>query len=355
MRILRRTLSAVLIVTSILALSAILFTLFLTVINAFPWTVTWDPWSILTAIGTVGATFVAVGLALRGWRQERDATARLIAAWVTDKFEPRADGSSYRRTTHVHIANEANEPVFGAKLNVQIGLDQTSIGPLGAPSVISVVPPRRELVFDISTPLLAHGDSWDPTVTLTFNDPKGRRWLRQSDGVLREVSGKKSRWSKQIRDIDERQLGDTRSLLNPMMLALVFLGGLRNPKTPPSELAVLLTPGAGGWADVEWDQLRSDLENYQPTSMVDYPAPRIARIKLSGDKKLEGRQVVGDGTGLELSNYMFMTLTLDPRLGWRVFSVGGTVPPDAINFGGSLIQEINPYEGTFVVPDGPEK
>lgn len=355
MSALRHSLTTLRLIVSILALSAIVVALFLTVINAFPWSVAWDPWSILTAIGTIGATFVAVGLAFRGWRQEKDATARLVAAWVTDKFEPRSDGSSYRRTTHVHIANEANEPVFSAKLNVHIGRGQTSIGPLGAPSVISVVPPRRELVFDISTPLLAHGDSWDPTVTLTFNDPKGRRWLRQSDGVLRDVSGKKSRWSKQIKDIDEQQLGDTQSLFNPMMFALAFLAGLRDPKTPSSELAVLLSPGAGGWADVDWDQLRHELENYQPTTMVDYPVPRIARIKLSGDKNLEGRQVEGDGTGLELSDYMFMTLTLDPQLGWRVFSVGGSIPLDAINFGGSLIQEINPYDGTIPANDGQEK
>ena len=305
--------------------------------HAFPWTVTWELWTVLTAMGTIGATLVALALALGGWLDSRAAAAKVVAAWVTDEYRPREDGLSYRRTTRVHIANEANEPVFNAKVSVHVGRDETPLGPLSVPAPISVLPPRRELVFDISIPLLAHLDTWSPKATLYFTDPQGRRWLRLSNGELRNVSRQRTFWSKSSRGVDERQLGDMTSVLNPMMVALA---GLRDPGTTPEELVMLLAPEARGWVELNWDQLRSELQRYQPTSMVDYPAERIARIKLSGDATLEGRQV--EGEGLELTDYMFMTLTLNPEQGWRVLSVGEHVPPDAICFGGSLLADVLP-------------
>lgn len=321
----------------VLALAAA--ALLLVLINYLPWTMEWDLWTVLTALGTVGATLVAVVLALRAALRDKAVTARVVAAWVTDDYQPHSDGSSYRRTTHVHIANEGDEPVFDARVNVVIGRDQTPIGPLSVPMPISVLPPRRELVFDISTPLLAHTDSWNPRALLYFTDPKGRRWVRDSDGGLRDVSREKARWS-ELGEADEKQLGDTQSVLNPMMIAFAFLAGLRDLGMAWEEMQVVLDPLASGWSETDWDQLRSELENYQPTSMVDYPAPRIARIKLSGDVSLEGRRV--EGEGLELPDYKFMTLTLTPKLGWRVFSVGSSVPPDAIDFGGSLREDVRP-------------
>lgn len=317
--------------------------------DAFPWSVTWELWTVLTAMGTIAATLVALALALRGWLDSRAAAAKVVAAWVTDEYRPREDGSSYRRTTRVHIANEANEPVFNAKVSVHVGRDETPLGPLSVPAPISVLPPRRELVFDISIPLLAHLDTWSPKATLYFTDPQGRRWLRLSNGELRNVSRQRTFWSKSSRGVDERQLGDMTSVLNPMMVALAFLTGLRDPGTTPEELVMLLAPEARGWVELNWDQLRSELQRYQPTSMVDYPAERIARIKLSGDATLEGRQV--EGQGLELTDYMFMTLTLNPDHGWRVFSVGGHVPPDAIFFDGSLLADVLPRIRPFPTED----
>jgi len=116
----------------------------------------------------------------------------------------------------------------------------------------------------------------------------------------------------------------------------------------------LLAPEAPGWAGVDWENLRSELADFQPTSMVDYPAPRIARIKLSGDKSLQGKRVEGNGKPLELGIYMFMTLTLDPHRGWRIFGVGGSVPPDAIFFGGSLVEEVEPHHGGRAADKGGE-
>ncbi len=328
------------VVFSALLLAVLVFALVF--LSKLPWVVGWDLWTALTAVGTIGATAIAIILSLRAWLQERDSTARVVTAWITDAYEPRSNGSSYARTVRVHLANEANEPVFNAIPNVQIGGDQISLGPLSVPSPLSVIPPRRELVFDVSIPLLAHTDSWRPTVTLRFTDPKGRRWHRLADGELRNVSKNKSRWSKGNPTMDERQLGDY-SVLNPMLRAIAFLHAVRETNASTESMAPLLANGASGWADMDWADLRNELENYQPTSMVNYPAPRIARIKLSGDPSLEGRQVQGDGLGLELTDYKFMTLTLEPQRGWCIFGVGGSLPPDAINFNGSLLTEIHSY------------
>ena len=309
-----------------------------------PWSISWDFWTVLTAIGTIGATIVALALALRSWFSERDATARVISAWVADEYRPRDDGVSYIRDATLHVANESDEPVFNAFINVHIGRDAIPIGPLAAPFPISVIPAHRELVFDISVPLLAHSGAWSPRAELTFVDPRGRRWFRGLNGEVQDVSHQGMSWSREPGHQDERQLGAQDSPFNPMFVALTFLGSLQVEGMKEEDLRLLLAPEAAGWTDVNWDQLRSELANFNPTSMVDYPAPRIARVKLSGDKSLEGMTVEGFGTPLELGNSMFMTLILDPRSGWRIFEVGESVSPDQIYFGGSLIDDLEPYK-----------
>lgn len=304
----------------------------------------WHLWIALTAFGTVGATVVALYLSFDAWRQNKEATARVVSAWITDTYEPRRDGSSYERTVKMHLANESNEPVFAATPNVQIGEGQVDLGPLSAPSPISVIPPRRELVFDISVPLLAHANSWNPTVSLVFNDPKGRRWLRRSDGTLENVTRKKSRWSNRRQKMDERVLGDD-NVLNPMFITEAFLEGLQQVDPTFNNMEPLLAKSAAKeWAEVDWVELRQEVNGYRPTSMIDYPAPRIARIKLSGDPNLEGRRVQGHGRGMKLAVFIFLTLVFEPARGWRVFGIGNAVRPDQINFGGSLLEEIQPYE-----------
>lgn len=326
--------------------------LVLLVIDLLPWIVSWNVWEVLTAIGTVGATLVAVVLALRAWLQERDSAARVVSAWITDEYQPRDDGSSYRRSVQLYVANESNQPVFNARVNVHVGRFQTPLGPLSAPAPISVVPPRRELVFDISIPLLGHPDSWNPKATLTFTDPKGNHWLRGLDGELRNVSRQRQRWSKRERPADDRQLGDMESVFNPMLVAFAFLACLRDSDISPEDLANLVASEAPGWANVDWAQLRRELEDHQPTSMVDYPAPRIARVKLSADPRLAGKSVEGVGRPLELAVAKFMTLTLDPLRGWRVFGMGPSVRPDAIYFASSLIEEVQPFQVDSVCEPG---
>ena len=315
------------------------------IVTFLPWTVNWELWNVMIAFGTIGATIVAVLLAARAIRKERDSTARVVAAWISDHYEPRADGSSYQRSVHVHVANEGGEPVFDARVNVLIGRGQTPIGPLSVPLPISVVPPRRELVYDISVPLRAHEDSWNPRVVLYFTDSKGRRWLRESSGELRDFSRDKAQWSGVLDAVDPVQVGDLNSVLNPMTIAVMFLNCLRSGEFSRDLQEVILAPDAPGWADVDWERLRVDLERYQPATFVDYPAPRIARVKLSGDPTLEGRRV--EGEGMELSDYRFLTLVLRPEFGWRIFSVGAGLQPTDIYFDGSLLEDIPPGSGRW--------
>lgn len=306
------------------------------------WAVSWDLWTVLTAVGTVGATVVAVILALRSWIQEKNATARLVSAWVSDEYQASADGSSYKRVSILHIANESNEPVFNAMVNVHIGTAEISLGPLAVPAPISVIPPRRELVFDISIPLLAHTNSWNPRATLTFDDPKGKSWLRKLNGELQSLQGQEMRWSKKPKAGDMRQLGNMESLFNPMTSVFSFLRALRSEPIDVEILRFWLASEAPGWEKTDWQKLGQKMEAYNPTSMVDYPAPRIARVKLSGDKSLEGKTVEGEGRNIRLDNLLFVTLTLHPELGWRIFAIGENVSPDTIYFDGSLAQEVRP-------------
>lgn len=305
------------------------------------WTRQADIWIILTAIGTTGATAVAILLALLGIRKDRDEVARVVAAWVTDEYEPREDGTSYERVVRVHIANQSNEPVFDARLNVVIGRDKMRLGPLSAPTPISVIPPRRELVYDISIPLLAHGQAWNPLATLYFTDPQARRWFRTADGKLQDVSKEKSGWSSSISAFAERQLGEMSSMFNPISVAMDFLASTRSSEFNKEEVLSTLAPEATGWEGADWGKIGDWLARYQPTSMVDYPAPRIARIKLSGDVELEGRHVEGEGA--ELDDVLIMTLTFSPIRGWRVFGIGEMVLPHEILFeGGSLLDDVWP-------------
>jgi hypothetical protein len=294
-----------------------------------------DVWVILTAVGTVAATVVAVWLAARALFDQKGAVARVVAAWVTDDYQPNAFSSSYLRTVVVHVANESNEPVYDAHVAVIVSLG-VRLGPLSAPMPIAVVPPRRELQFDISLPLLAHGDTFDPRVELSFSDPRGRRWLRDSLGRLSEVTGEASSWREMNEDdpLVSAQMGLIHDFINPMSVAIRFLYLLRlkGDEFKPDEIAQeVLAPEAAGWAVADWDSIRADLTDYQPTSMVGYPAEYIARVKLVGDSSLQGKQVEGK-SGIVLAHNLWLTLTFTPERGWRVWGLGNRVEPHQIQF-----------------------
>jgi hypothetical protein len=289
-------------------------------------------WDVLTAIGTLGATAIALWLAVAAWLRGRSSGARLVSAWVTDSYQPTTNGGDhYRRDVVLHVANESDEPVFDAHVIVIVGAVAVPLGSLSAPSPIAVLPPRRELTFDLSTAMRAYEDTWNPRATVSFGDRTGRRWIRDEDGTLRRASWR-ARWVTPKDASHERQMG-TLTLENPMFVALAFLNGLREGDTAdPENFNLALAPEANGWAEVDWEKLRQETMDFQPTSMVDYPAPYVARVKLSGDTTLQGKTVMSDDRVRLTGPIMFLTLVFSPDRGWRVFGVGNTVPPDRILF-----------------------
>lgn len=133
-------------------------------------TIKGEIWTIMEAFGTVGATILSLYLALKSVYKEKSDTARLVDCWTTTRYAPNDNGTSYTRSTKLHILNESNEPVFNASVNTVIGFRRSFIGPLSAPLPISVVPPHQELIYDITTPLLSYPDTSDPRATIAFFD-----------------------------------------------------------------------------------------------------------------------------------------------------------------------------------------
>lgn len=291
------------------------------------WNLQWEVWTVATALGTVGATAIALWLASRGAWRERNQIARVVSVWVTDEYLEREDEPAYRRRVVLHVTNESDEPIFNARVNVMVNDPPVRLGPLTAPPVLSVIPPRRELTFDLTVPFRAHEGTWSPRAEMFFTDPSGRRWNRTAAGELHDVTGEASTWSATV-PFDERQFGRQDSFDNPMLVAVSFLSSLIDG-TPSAELTIALAPEAAGWAQADWAELRERLEGFNPTSMVDYVTPCIARVKLVNAPDLEGRSVVGEGMALPIE-VQYVTLTRSASRGWRIFSVGGTNSPDEI-------------------------
>lgn len=289
------------------------------------WTVSWDVWTAASAVGTIGATAVALWLAVRGIRIERDRASRVVSAWVSDEYLPDPETHRYRRKAVLHVANESDEPVFGARVSVLVGEDGVRLGPLAAPSIISVIPPRRELKFDISTALRAHEQSWMPRAELFFKDPHGRRWLRNADGDLREVTGERSELVHDGEN-DMRQVGDLQSQENPLVIAMMWLEAVRGGRLDDVEFTS--APEADGWQSTDWAALAHHLRDTQPTSFVDYPAASVARVKVTDDVSLQGMVVRGEGVVLDGGSWI--TLTRSASRGWRVFAIGRAVRPDDV-------------------------
>jgi hypothetical protein len=87
----------------------------------------------------------------------------------------------------------------------------------------------------------------------------------------------------------------------------------------------LLAKEAVGWESADWNKCRKDWYKLLPTSFVQYPAPRIAQIKLA-KLEFEGKQVANSTHLLEVT---IVTLTLGTG-GWRTFGIGSPLPPEQI-------------------------
>lgn len=322
------------------------------------WGATW--WDALSALGTVGAVVLALGLAFaenararraeKGLQEERlrqrldlqESAAGMVSAWIEMTPVPSADGTHYERHAVVHVANESNRPAYNA--NVCVGIQNepgrwTPVGPLSVPLPLPVLAPRSRQTWDITLPLLACSmDSGNfvsnPTAAIAFSDASGQRWTRDFDLGLTRQSGSADAALFAIDQAHgEEQVGQIDNPFNPIGVVVTFLHAMSREEGPDLRLAKgLLDPAAAGWAGVkddEWTDAAGDWADLGVAAHVHYPAPRIAYVKALTDDAADQR--VNSPGYVEVPMTLF-TLRFIRGVGWRIFSIGSATRADLIEF-----------------------
>lgn len=321
------------------------------------WSAPW--WDGVAALGTLAAValaaLVAVVEATRARKairernelisqqreDERRKVAALVSAWVESTYEPSHDGSHYDQRAHVFIANESDEPVFEVNVTVGAGEPPVQIGPLAVPVPIPVLPSRRTRSWDISMGLFAHSHSEGlipvhPVARIDFTDARGARWHRSFDGRLRESAEVESTLLEYDETLGEKQLGDLTNLFNPMVIAILFRSALTESPLQFDVAKQLLDENAEGWKSFDKsmaEDFRADLSDYGLAAHVWYPAPYVAYVRFVHD---EDAKKTASRAGYLNVRARVLTLTFVPERGWRIFSLGPTMP-DWIGFPPSTV------------------
>jgi len=322
---------------------------------------------VVSALTSSVAVFVAVAVAVveavraSSARKQRDAllseqkswehraTARLVSAWVEEDFVPSEQGTSYVRHVVAHIINGSDQPVFQVAPSVLVSPSVSedspplTLGPLSIPPLMAVLPPQRELVFDLTIPLLPHrmenrgATPGTVGLELGFTDPNDTRWVRESDGRLVESAREVGRLTEST-DAERavRQLGRG-DVDNPMAVTLKFLNIILDDELEDvdalRQLKDVLAPEAEGWRGLDENALhglRAELHSYELGTHVSYPVPHVAYVKLLDAGVTDLSAVEGEGVVVPAR---IVTLTFHPGRGWRVFTYGGGgTEPDRIWF-----------------------
>jgi hypothetical protein len=225
------------------------------------------------------------------------------------------------------------------------------IGPLAAPSVISVLPPRREFVWDVSAGVDAYDGTFGVAAELEFTDARGIVWCRDPAGSLVEGPPRHPiRYGDEDPDAAEAQLGAADPFRNPMATVRAFLAFL---SCPDQELDVelfrgTLDPYASGWSG-NWDSARIDflrqlVDGLSLAAFTTYATNSIAYVRLFSAQALD--ELSSDG---KTYSAKFITLVRRRNIGWVVFGVGAQVPPDRIEMPVNDQQEADPI-GIFDRP-----
>jgi hypothetical protein len=324
---------------------------------------------ILESVTTAGAMAIAIGVAIVEARRanrannERDAlleeqkleryrgTAKLVSAWIERGFLPVPDGTTFIPYARAHIINESNDPVFDVQATVYLQPDlpdaghPIALGPLSIPRAIPVLPPRRELEFDLTLPLLPYSKEESgarpdlPVIELLFTDPDDVKWAREIDGRL---VAREKRMAELIPSDDQeradRQIGRLDSS-NPLAVVFTFLHLIRDENLTESDVMAaiwgILSLYATGWQGVTYQDLmgfRDELAEFSVATNVLYPVPQVAYVKLVLTGQPDQLMYSTGGEGL-VYQAKFVTLTFSGELGWRIFSYGGLgTEPDRIYF-----------------------
>lgn len=308
-----------------------------------------------TAVGTIGAVVVALGVALAQAtvaivlsvtrrRLARRKVASLVSAWVEHAYMPSPGGDYYRRTVSLHIANESDEPVF--KVEVICGIATESgiiqVGPLSAPRVIPVLPPRREFVYDVTMGMLGFGefahDAFHGLVAeVGFRDHEGKRWERGFGGILEVVENPRPAVVTDAEDgLAVAQAGPVDGPYNPLSVVFAFANAASDTQVDDERFRQVLAREASGWGESSADDIaavRGMLRTTNVASHVWYPTPRIAYIRLLDE--LPGEAVS------QRANVL--TLVWRNGKGWTLFGVGPYLPWVIPFAPGEL--DIDPLEG----------
>jgi hypothetical protein len=158
----------------------------------FPVDVRPDLLDWITALGTAGATIlavIAIGMQLADRRrvaeEERRRQAELVSAWVAPQpYGPlNAAGEPVMFMHKVHVRNGSEEVIYRAWLH-PTEKDRDRIQPVE----VGIVSPRDERVFDVDDVI---GDPWTIPFELDFVDARGQHWTRHADGRLSKRKSKK--------------------------------------------------------------------------------------------------------------------------------------------------------------------
>lgn len=293
-----------------------------------------DFFNALGALATATSVLISLILALHAFRAEKTESARFISCWITTTYSPNSKGTGYIKTTTLHIANQGHEPAFRANVDVFIGYRRQPVGPLSAPHPINVIPPQQELTFDLTNPLLPFSDTFNPQPSLSFSDAKGKRWLREEDGSIQEIS-EEGHWKHQSGISDELECSnDERIVFNPIIVTLEFLKMLSTlqQETTGRQInnAVKFLYNSSPLHDSDTlIKASQNYCNYNSLSMVDYPVPCVAYVKITNDQNLLDKVFSGDRIQINVS---IVTLVFNKTQGWRIYSIGVPTDPSAISF-----------------------
>ncbi len=204
-----------------------------------------------------------------------------------------------------------------------------SIGTLGIPSQVPVLPPDADMDWDV-TAQLAHfpvqGSLW---IEIMFRDPAGVEWHRRFDGVLlerrRRSSIKAVAESKELEEAYE-QLGQP-SPENPIWVAMSFLQALRDERGDEKQLESLrsmCTPESReSWGD--FSDVRSAVADRGIGTFPEYPAPGVCYVRLP-----DSPSRLGKATGPVPVDAAVMTLQRRPDIcgSWHIHSLEVPCPPE---------------------------
>lgn len=308
-----------------------------------------------TAIGTVGAAALALILALiqagiaivlsvRRRRAARWKVASLVSAWVERTYAPGPNGDYYRRTVLLHLSNESDEPVYRVEVVCGIGVEGGTIqlGPLSAPRIIPVLPPKREFVYDVTMGVLGFGDFAHDTfrslvAEVSFRDHEGKRWERDFGGKLSLVKKPRSGvFFETETEIVAAQAGPLDSVYNPRGLVFAIAHAASDDDMSDDDFRQLLHRQAHGWrqaSDEDVTAVRDLLRTANVATHAWYPTPRIAYVRLLGSLP---------GGGVSDSAHI-LTLVWRNGRGWTLFGSGPFLPWDIPFDPGELT--VDPLDG----------